>query len=112
MEKLKFPGDCQLELESCGCNDSDTENDFLSIPKYHKNKRFSVIVEEELLRYVLMNDEIFLFTFLFTRNGYPSLLIVNGQRHLSCNNIHNLSQENINKTSYQVKLGRVQNVNS
>ena len=74
MEKLKFPGDCQLELESCGCNDSDTESsDLLSIPKYHKNKRFSVIVEEELLRYVLMNDQIFLFTFL-SRKKWLSII--------------------------------------
>ena len=51
MESVKGAGDCHLELESCGCNDSDTENDFLSIPKYHKNNRFSVIVEEELLRF-------------------------------------------------------------
>ena len=42
---------CQLELESCGCNEA--EMGMLAVPQYHKNKRFSIIVEEELLRFVL-----------------------------------------------------------
>ena len=51
-----------LELESCPC----TEDSLLtSHQPQDRNKRFSIVVEEELLR-----------------NGYPSLLIVNGQNHL------------------------------
>ena len=46
-----------------------------------------------------------LVTYFPDRNGYPSLLIVNGQRHLSCNNLNNLPADKLNKTSYQVKLG-------
>ena len=47
----------------------------------------------------------------FPRNGYPSLLIVNDQRHVSCNNLAGAGSpeqepERINRTSYQVKLGR------
>jgi len=96
MENLTVNGGvnhCQLELESCGCNEASTPNTelgLLTVPQYHKNKRFSIIVEEELLR-----------------NGYPSLLIVNGQRHLSCNNLNNLPADKLNKTSYQVKLAPV-----
>ena len=59
MENLTVNGrvnHCQLELESCGCNETvspDTEGGLLTVAQYHKNKRFSIIVEEELLRFVL-----------------------------------------------------------
>ena len=135
-------GPCQqIHLQSCGCsNTKEEEEDHLTVPHYHKNKRFSIIVEEELLRlvgeiminmselqtsinhtsmritlkkddfrgntsidqYLLLLDS---YANVVFRNGYPSLLIVNDHRHLSCNNLDKISSEKINKTSYQVKLG-------
>ena len=46
-------GPCQqIHLQSCGCSNTkeEEEEDHLTVPQYHKNKRFSIIVEEELLR--------------------------------------------------------------
>lgn len=45
-------GPCQqIRLESCGCTNKEAETaGQLSVPQYHKNKRFSIVVEEELLR--------------------------------------------------------------
>ena len=50
-------GPCQqIHLQSCGCSNTkeeeEEEEDHLTVPQYHKNKRFSIIVEEELLRLV------------------------------------------------------------
>ena len=49
-------GPCQqIHLQSCGCSNTKEEEEEtgqLTVPKYHKNKRFSIIVEEELLRLV------------------------------------------------------------
>ena len=48
-------GNCQqIHLESCDCTNTKEEEGAgqLSVPQYHKNKRFSIIVEEELLRSV------------------------------------------------------------
>ena len=51
-------GPCQqIHLQSCGCSNTkeEEEEDHLTVPQYHKNKRFSIIVEEELLRLVREN---------------------------------------------------------
>ena len=50
-------GPCQqIHLQSCGCSNTKEEEEeeagMLTVPQYHKNKRFSIIVEEELLRLV------------------------------------------------------------
>lgn len=49
-------GPCQqIHLQSCDCSNTKEEEEEagqLTVPQYHKNKRFSIIVEEELLRLV------------------------------------------------------------
>ena len=42
----------QIRLETCDCASNKEEVGHPSVAQYHKNKRFSIIVEEELLRSV------------------------------------------------------------
>ena len=42
----------QIRLETCDCTSTKEGAGQPSVTQYHKNKRFSIIVEEELLRSV------------------------------------------------------------